>query len=183
MAFYIMNSVVAFKSVCFWRYNSTLFFPLNAWSFLLKEEFQPQPLLLSMKLNNSGKKIALIGVERSNCIKSVSVAKLISKKTEWGGNSGFCVCLHHVCILGIFCSSNSDIALKAGTVQDCFTLQEWGIPVFLQTVQSTLITGSIILVFHLWFISTWNVPRALLAAWCCKAHHPGGWDTGNSVPS
>lgn len=41
MAFYMMNSVMAFKSICFWSYNSMLIFLLNAWSFLLKEKFQP----------------------------------------------------------------------------------------------------------------------------------------------
>lgn len=80
MAFYMMNSVMAFKSICFWSYKSILIFLLNAWSFLLKEKFQPQPHLLLLKLNNFEKN-SLIGVEGSNYINSVSVAKLISWKT------------------------------------------------------------------------------------------------------
>lgn len=60
------------------------------------------------------KRIAFIGVEGSNYINSGSADKLISKKTGWGENSGFWAQLYHVCILGIFHISNSDIALKAG---------------------------------------------------------------------
>lgn len=56
MAFYMMNSVMVFRSICFWSYNSILICLLNAWSFLLKEEFQPQPLLLLLKLDHSKKK-------------------------------------------------------------------------------------------------------------------------------
>lgn len=37
MAFYMMNSVMAFKNICFLSYNSLLIFLLNAWSFLFKE--------------------------------------------------------------------------------------------------------------------------------------------------
>lgn len=72
------------------------------------------------------KNIVLIGVEGSNCIRSVSVAKLISKKTEWGGNSGLWAYLYHVWILGIFCISNSDIALKAGHSPRLFHIARMG---------------------------------------------------------
>lgn len=58
------SRVFAFEAIIL---SSFSFWMLSFWSFLLKDEFQPQPLLLLLKLNHSEKnKIAFIGVEGSN---------------------------------------------------------------------------------------------------------------------
>lgn len=58
------SRVFAFEAIIL---SSFSFWMLSFWSFLLKDEFQPQPLLLLLKLNHSEKnKIASVGVEGSN---------------------------------------------------------------------------------------------------------------------
>lgn len=82
--------------------------------FHLKEEsFSHNPIHRCWSWIILKKEMEFHGRKGIKLRKPVSVAKLISKRTEGGERFGFWARLHHVCFLAIFCISNFEIARKA----------------------------------------------------------------------